>query len=78
MVRVCLKKQHSQTENAVFWYPTVQIGGRERDRTADLFLAKEALSQLSYTPYILADDRSNPQENQLYKNCTGKKYALKI
>jgi hypothetical protein len=27
-----------------------QIGGGERDRTDDLLLAKQALSQLSYTP----------------------------
>ena len=29
---------------------THQIGGGERDRTDDLLLAKQALSQLSYTP----------------------------
>jgi hypothetical protein len=27
-----------------------KIGGRDRDRTCDLMLAKHALSQLSYTP----------------------------
>jgi hypothetical protein len=27
-----------------------EIGGRDRDRTCDLMLAKHALSQLSYTP----------------------------
>ena len=27
-----------------------RIGGGERDRTDDLLLAKQALSQLSYTP----------------------------
>ena len=27
-----------------------KIGGGERDRTDDLLLAKQALSQLSYTP----------------------------
>jgi hypothetical protein len=26
------------------------VGGRDRDRTCDLMLAKHALSQLSYTP----------------------------
>ena len=30
--------------------PRPQIGGGERDRTDDLLLAKQALSQLSYTP----------------------------
>ena len=29
---------------------TIQTGGPERDRTADLLLAKQALSQLSYRP----------------------------
>ncbi len=28
----------------------MQIGGAMRDRTADLFAASEALSQLSYSP----------------------------
>jgi hypothetical protein len=28
----------------------MKFGGRDRDRTCDLMLAKHALSQLSYTP----------------------------
>ena len=32
-----------------------ESGGGERDRTADLLLAKQALSQLSYTPAFQAD-----------------------
>ncbi len=36
------QKEHSQRSN--------QNGGGERDRTDDLLLAKQALSQLSYTP----------------------------
>ena len=31
------------------------IGGGERDRTDDLLLAKQALSQLSYTPKVLSN-----------------------
>jgi hypothetical protein len=31
-----------------------QVGGAERDRTDDLLLAKQALSQLSYSPEVLA------------------------
>ena len=36
----------------------VRIGGAERDRTADLLVANEALSQLSYspTPQIVTTD----------------------
>ena len=30
----------------------IRFGGGERDRTDDLLLAKQALSQLSYTPLI--------------------------
>ncbi len=32
---------------------TLKIGGAMRDRTADLFAASEALSQLSYSPNLL-------------------------
>ena len=31
----------------------IEFGGGERDRTDDLLLAKQALSQLSYTPFIM-------------------------
>jgi hypothetical protein len=31
------------------------VGGRDRDRTCDLMLAKHALSQLSYTPILAID-----------------------
>jgi hypothetical protein len=31
---------------------SAKIGGRDRDRTCDLMLAKHALSQLSYTPIL--------------------------
>ena len=33
----------------------LESGGGERNRTADLLLAKQALSQLSYTPAFQAD-----------------------
>ena len=32
-------------------------GGGERDRTDDLLRARQALSQLSYTPGLIADSR---------------------
>jgi hypothetical protein len=35
------------------WLP----GGADRDRTGDLLLAKQALSQLSYGPDQMPDDR---------------------
>ena len=31
-----------------------EFGGRDRDRTCDLVVANDALSQLSYTPTFLA------------------------
>jgi hypothetical protein len=41
---------------------TLRSGGRGRDRTGDPLLAKQVLSQLSYTPYdytILIDFRES-------------------
>jgi hypothetical protein len=35
------------------WKKAKQIGGRGRDRTGDPLLAKQVLSQLSYTPTVL-------------------------
>ena len=35
------------------------LGGAERDRTADPLLAKQVLSQLSYTPVYLGQDPEN-------------------
>jgi hypothetical protein len=34
------------------WQVTAKAGGANRDRTGDLLLAKQALSQLSYGPVI--------------------------
>jgi hypothetical protein len=42
---------------------SAKIGGRDRDRTCDLMLAKHALSQLSYTPPQLYD--SNNESNRI-------------
>jgi hypothetical protein len=39
------------TKAAEDWW---RVGGRDRVRTCDLMLAKHALSQLSYTPILLA------------------------
>jgi hypothetical protein len=39
------------------------VGGGERNRTDDLLLAKQALSQLSYTP--VANHQLVPVKNQL-------------
>ena len=36
----------------VNWPRTLSAGGDKRDRTVDLLLAKQALSQLSYTPIL--------------------------
>ena len=42
------RQRATSNEHAVVWIPGA--GGGERDRTDDLLLAKQALSQLSYTP----------------------------
>jgi hypothetical protein len=34
-----------------------EVGGRDRDRTGDPLLAKQMLSQLSYTPLQLYDSK---------------------
>ena len=41
-----------------------KAGGGERDRTDDLLLAKQALSQLSYTPRRAADRRQTAEHRQ--------------
>jgi hypothetical protein len=38
------------------------VGGGERDRTDDLLLAKQALSQLSYTPMLWQAAGKNSQK----------------
>jgi hypothetical protein len=43
----------------------VPIGGGERDRTDDLLLAKQALSQLSYTPFSGARGQASGTRNIL-------------
>ena len=44
---------HSRTSSAI----GITAGGARRDRTDDLLLAKQALSQLSYGPAALANLR---------------------
>ena len=47
--------------------PASQGGGGERDRTDDLLLAKQALSQLSYTPefwWVWLDSNQRPPPYQ--------------
>jgi len=39
--------------------PLVKTGGEGRDRTDDILLAKQALSQLSYNPILLGAKRLN-------------------
>ena len=55
-----LKKKHQSTSLALerccccFLDPTCDAGGANRDRTGDLLLAKQALSQLSYGPRLVS------------------------
>ena len=46
-------------ERNIFGFGSEKSGGAERARTADPLLAKQALSQLSYSP-ILRDKPSKP------------------
>ena len=43
----------------VISFLTQAFGGDKRDRTADPLLAKQVLSQLSYTPVYLGQDPEN-------------------
>ena len=36
-------------------YWPISLGGDKRDRTADLLLARQALSQLSYAPVVVGE-----------------------
>jgi hypothetical protein len=59
------------TEHAVVWFPGA--GGGERDRTDDLLLAKQALSQLSYTPEpnsLVGLDGFEPSTPALSRRCS--------
>ena len=47
-----VSKSASLTSNGGDWETVNESGGAERDRTADLMLAKHALSQLSYSPIM--------------------------
>ena len=50
----------------IAWILLAQIlGGARRDRTADLFAASEALSQLSYSPEILYSSNNWPNSYQI-------------
>ena len=53
-----------------------EFGGRDRDRTCDLVVANDALSQLSYTPtavHILANTRraAKPVRQIRFRNVDG-------
>ena len=41
------------TLNPLYWVPSLSAGGDNRDRTDDPLLAKQVLSQLSYTPVFI-------------------------
>ena len=49
-------------------YIAEDLGGARRDRTADLVIANDALSQLSYGPLIgRADDGGGGQAEAIYR-----------
>ena len=41
------------TEVAAIWKQRMRFGGADRDRTGDPLLAKQVLSQLSYSPILV-------------------------
>ena len=57
-----------------FFFLTGSLCGEDGDRTRDLLLAKQALSQLSYSPQVCEADRmcaylDSNQGPQLYQSC---------
>ena len=48
-----------------------KYGGAMRDRTADLFAASEALSQLSYSPEIFEQFNNWPNSHQIMFSTSG-------
>jgi hypothetical protein len=59
-----LKNSQKLTSYCFFYIPSSHIisdGGGERDRTDDLLRARQALSQLSYTPTVLYHQASVPE-----------------
>jgi hypothetical protein len=53
-------KARSEQRDAQSTEPMIPAGGARRDRTDDLLLAKQALSQLSYGPSAMADELGGP------------------
>ena len=52
--------------------PKAKRGGARRDRTADLVIANDALSQLSYGPFAAAlEVRRRPTIGAIYNPCQG-------
>ena len=51
-VKFTMKYLFTKTE--IGWFHNPKVGGATRDRTADLLRARQALSQLSYSPFRLS------------------------
>ena len=49
-IRLLKSGDYKITRNAAAFVLISRVGGAERDRTADPLLAKQVLSQLSYSP----------------------------
>ena len=60
---------HMQLSKIEYCY---EFGGGERDRTDDLLLARQALSQLSYTPkiYLVGQGGPEPPTSRLSVVCS--------
>jgi hypothetical protein len=54
---------------AFFAWSSVVDGGGERARTVDLLLAKQALSQLSYTPVRITERRNQNSNSAVPRFC---------
>jgi hypothetical protein len=55
-----------------------RVGGASRDRTDDLLLAKQALSQLSYGPAFLSNKYVRRRVRQLVHPASGRRQILQV
>ena len=77
---VSLKLSLAANTSYFSYIPTsyFQPGGDERDRTADPLLAKQVLSQLSYTPALLESKRWELRKQELLLSFTPSAYLQRV
>ena len=79
-----LRTEDAQTQELVQLRQTLGIGGAGRNRTDDLLLAKQALSQLSYGPFSTGENNCPQMDAALVRQpvsrrrCKARKHGQRI